>query len=130
MTAYGSAHHDPSQGFLEDLHDKCQSSVLPLVLGGGFNMIRKAADKSSGNINYNLMDNFNNFITTNELMEIKRGGPRFTWTNKQSSPIIVELDMILVSTSSEARFPLCTVFSLTRVGSDHYPIVLNTGGMM
>lgn len=95
-------------------------------VGGDFNLIRIIEDKSSGNINYNLIDSFNGFISTNGLMEIKRGGPRFTWTNKQTCPILVELDRILVFPSWEAKFPLCNSTSLTRVGSDHCPVVLDT----
>lgn len=40
---------------------------------------------------------------------------------------MVELDIILVSTDWEAKYPLCTAYSLTRVGSDHSPIILNSG---
>lgn len=98
-----------------------------MVLGGGdFNLIRRVEDKSSNNINYNLIDSFNGFIADNNLMEIKRGGPRFTWRNKQFCPIIVELDRILILTNWEARFPFCMSCSLTRVGSNHCPIVLDT----
>lgn len=60
------------------LHNKCHSLVPPLVFRGDFNLIRRAEDKSSSCINYSLVDKFNNFIVVNKLMEIKRGGPRFT----------------------------------------------------
>lgn len=96
-------------------------------VGGDFNLIRTADDKSSGHANFKLMDNFNAFISANGLMEIKQSGPRFTWTNKQARPIMVNLDRILVSASWEMRFPLCNSISLTRVGSDHCPIVFETG---
>lgn len=39
---------------------------------------------------------------------------------------MVELDRILVSTSWEARFPLCRATSLVRVGSDHSPILFDS----
>lgn len=98
-----------------------------MVFGGDFNLIRKAGDKSASRINQSLLDQFNDFIADNKLMEIKRSGTKFTWTNKQSCPTMVELDRILVTTDWEARFHLCTTFSLTRVGSDHSPIVLDLG---
>lgn len=109
------------------LHNKCHSLVPPLVFRGDFNLIRRAEDKSSSCINYSLVDKFNNFIVVNKLMEIKRGGPRFTWINKQACPTMVGLNRILVSTDWEANYPLCTAFSLTKVGSDHSPTVLNLG---
>lgn len=97
------------------------------MLGGYFNLIRKPEDKSSKNINYTLIDLFTEFIVNNKLMEIKRGSSRFTWTNKQKCPIMVDLDKILVSTGWEVKFPLRTNNSLTRVGYDHNSIVLDTG---
>jgi hypothetical protein len=38
------------------------------------------------------------FIDLHQLQEIKRSGSRFTWTNKQIKPVMVNLDIILVST--------------------------------
>ena len=60
-------------------------------------------------------------------MEIKRGGIRYTWTNKQSCPVMVNLDRVLVTTDWEAVFPCCNVQSLARVGSYHNPILLDSG---
>ena len=40
---------------------------------------------------------------------------------------MVNLDRFLVSTEWEMRFPLCNAWSLTRVGSDHTPIILDSG---
>ena len=55
------------------------------------------------------------------------GGARFTWTNKQDDPVLVNLDRILVSVSWENNFPLANAWSMTRVGSDHVPIILDDG---
>jgi hypothetical protein len=32
---------------------------------------------------------------------------------------------VFVSTSWEALFPLCTLTAITRIGSDHYPLILD-----
>jgi hypothetical protein len=53
------------------------------------------------------MDNFNLFIDLHQLQEIRRSGVKFTWTNKQANPVLVNLDRILVSTEWEAKFPRC-----------------------
>ena len=37
------------------------------------------------------------------------------------------LDRVLVSTDWEEKFPLTTLTSLVRVGSDHKPLLLDTG---
>jgi hypothetical protein len=69
---------------------------------------------------------FNEFINHYKLREIARG-PQYTWTNNQVNPVLVKLDKFLVSTEWEERFPLCFSKGLTRVGSDHCPIVLDSG---
>ena len=74
------------------------------------------------------MDLFNNFIEKFELRELHRGGGKYTWTNKQDIPIQSNIDRVLVSTEWEEKFPLATLTSLTRLGSDHNPLVLSLGG--
>ena len=98
MVVYDPANHEFSKIFLEELDSKCKRTTLPLVMGGDFNLIRDAGHKNSSNLNFSLMNTFNEFISDNKLFEIKRGGARFTWTNKQKCPIMVNLDRFLVST--------------------------------
>jgi exonuclease III len=100
---------------------------LPVVLGGDFILIRSVGEKNNGNINQGLMDRFNMFIDLHQLLEIRRSGTRYTWTNKQANSIMVTLDRIPVTTKWEARYPFCFAWSKTRVGSDHCPIFLDSG---
>jgi hypothetical protein len=95
--------------------------------GGDFNLIRNEGEKNSDNVNYTVMDLFNNFTGNHQHREVRRAGPKYTWTNKQLKPIMVNLDRFLISTDWEERFPLCMAWSLTRVGSDHSPIILDSG---
>jgi endonuclease/exonuclease/phosphatase family metal-dependent hydrolase len=46
--------------------------------------------------------------------------------NKQLNPVMVNLDMILMSTEWETRHPLYYAWSNARVGSDHWPIFLDS----
>jgi hypothetical protein len=41
--------------------------------------------------------------------------------------MMVVLDRILMSTEWEAKYPLCYAWSKTKVGYDHWPILLDTG---
>jgi hypothetical protein len=91
----------------------------PICVGGDFNLIRQANEKNNSNINMGLMEKFNMFIDLHQLKEIHRNGPKYTWTNKQTCPVMVTLDRILVSTEWEDKHPLCFAWSKTRVGSDH-----------
>jgi hypothetical protein len=48
---------------------------------------------------------FNSFIDDTAMIELVRGGSRFTWTNKQVNPIISNLDRVLVNKEWEQHFP-------------------------
>jgi hypothetical protein len=41
--------------------------------------------------------------------------------------VIVNLDRVLVSIEWENMFPKCFAWNKTRVGSDHWPVMLDTG---
>jgi hypothetical protein len=83
ISVYGPAQHELSSYFITKLSRKCMVATLLLVLEGDFNLIRRSSDKNSDNVNRSLMDKFNIFIDLHQLQEIRRFGPRFTWTNKQ-----------------------------------------------
>jgi hypothetical protein len=70
---------------------------------------------------------FNMLIDLQQLPGIRRSGSKYTWTNKQIKPVMKNLDMILVFTEWERKHPLCFAWSKARVGSDHWPIFLNSG---
>ncbi|KAJ1271692.1 hypothetical protein BS78_06G145400 [Paspalum vaginatum] len=126
VTVYGPAHHELSRYFLQSLSEIInKGSCLPILFGGDFNLIRETKDKNNENLDKGLMDAFNEFIGVNSLREIKRSGSRFSWTNKQLDPVLVNL--ILVSIEWEERFPLCMSWTMTRVRSDHNPVVFESG---
>jgi hypothetical protein len=58
-----------------------------VVVGGDFNLIRGAQDKSNTNINWPRVHLFNNYIARLALRELKCSGARFTWTNNQANPM-------------------------------------------
>jgi hypothetical protein len=93
---------------------------------GGFNLIRFAWEKSSGNVNQVWMDTFNSFIADNGLVQLHRIGGKFTWTNKQSDPVMCVLDSVLVCNIFNSHYGEASCESVTRVGSDHNPLVVNT----
>lgn len=128
ITVYGPENHDLSSIFLGELKVlNTWEPSLPKVFGGDFNLIRCLQDKSSENWDLKLMDMFNCFIDYCDLKEIKRSDSKFTWTNKQDSPIMVNLDRGLVSIPWKLKFPLSHTWSVTRVGSDHNLIMFDSG---
>lgn len=72
------------------------------------------------------MNLFNHFVSESSLREMHRHGGAYTWTNKQSSPIMAILDRVFISVDWEEHFSLATARSLTRVGADHNPLLVET----
>jgi hypothetical protein len=100
---------------------------LPLVVGGDFNLIRRRQDKSNEVVCWSRIRRFNDAIAAMSLRELNRAGARFTWTNNQLDPIRSVLDRVFVSPSWETMFPLCSLSAVTRIGSDHNPLLLDSG---
>jgi hypothetical protein len=70
---------------------------------------------------------FNDCLARLSLCEIPRSGARFTWTNKQLDPVRSVLDRAFVSTNWKQCFPLSSLRAETQIGSDHTPLLLDTG---
>ncbi|XP_020182938.1 uncharacterized protein [Aegilops tauschii subsp. strangulata] len=91
IQVYGPADHSRSADFLGEVQAKVlavSSLFIPLVVGGDFNqLIRSGADKNNDNINWSRVTMFNNTIANMALREVARAGARYTWTNKQLSPV-------------------------------------------
>jgi exonuclease III len=127
---YGPADHSRSIQFLLDLENKVQRSSFPIVVLGDFNLIRGAQDKNNSNINWPLVNSFNETIARLALREVARTGARFTWSNKQRNPVRCVLNRILVSPEWELQFPLLSLSAATSLGSDHAPLVLDSGTVL
>jgi hypothetical protein len=72
------------------------------------------------------MDTFNSFIADNGLVELHRIAGKFTWTNKQSDPVMCVLDRVLICNIFNSHYVEASCEYVTRVGSDHSPLVVNT----
>ena len=88
---------------------------------------KKATHKNNSNINWTRVNMFNDCIARLALREIHRSGARFTWSNRQRNPVRSVLDRFLVSPEWEAKFPMASLRAESSIGSDHSPLVLDTG---
>jgi hypothetical protein len=113
--------------FLHELYRKINNTDVPVMVGGYFNLLRFVHEKSNESEYTIWMDMFNSFINDTTLIEIVRGGSRFTWTNKQSNPIRSVMDTVFVTKEWEQKFPKVKLMTLTRVGFDHCPLILDDG---
>jgi exonuclease III len=124
---YGPADHSRSLQFLVDLDSKVAACQFLVAVLGDFNLIRGAQDKNNSNINWPLVNAFNDTIAKLVLREVARSGARFTWSNRQRNPVRCVLDRALVSPEWENQFPLSSLHASTSLGSDHTPLVLDSG---
>jgi hypothetical protein len=51
----------------------------------------------------------------------------YTWSNKQEFPVRVILDRVLVSNDCERTYPLLSLQTITRIGSDHSALLVESG---
>jgi hypothetical protein len=121
------ADHGRSNEFVGELASAVRAAPYLVVVGGDFNLIWATGDKSNGNINWPRVRRFNDVIASLSLREICRTVARFTWTNKHLSPIRCVLDRVFISVAWDAVFPPCSLTAITRIGSDHCPLLLDSG---
>ncbi|XP_021317616.1 uncharacterized protein LOC110435860 [Sorghum bicolor] len=96
----------------------------PWILLGDFNLVCSPADKNNGQINSSLASAFNEAILDLLLIEIELSDRLYTWTNKQSNPILAKLDRAFTNFDLDQLFPMANLSSLPRPTSDHTPVML------
>jgi hypothetical protein len=96
-------------------------------VGGDFNIMRRKEDKNNGNFNSRWPFIFNAIIDSLDLRELGLSGRQYTWASRCQVPTFEKLDRILMSVDWEQKFPLASVQALPRSGSDHTPLLLDTG---
>ncbi|KAF5451980.1 hypothetical protein F2P56_027028, partial [Juglans regia] len=72
------------------------------------------------------MAEFSEFIFDMDLMDLPLVGGEYTWSNGRAWS---KLDRFLVSPLWEAHYPEVSQKRLARVNSDHFPILLDCGGI-
>lgn len=61
------------------------------------------------------------------MRDIVLSGRQFTWASRRQVPTYEKLDRVLSSIGWEQKFPLVSVRALTRSGSDHTPLFIDSG---
>ncbi|XP_073360343.1 uncharacterized protein [Aegilops tauschii subsp. strangulata] len=126
IVVYCQADHSCLATFLAELHAKIASATLPVVVGWDFNLLRSAAEKSNSRVDLAEIRWFNDWVADLGLRGLDRVGSLFTWTNRQASPTLSVLDLVFVTPNWELWFPLASRQAITRIGSDHLPLLLSS----
>ncbi|KAG2617313.1 hypothetical protein PVAP13_3NG179957 [Panicum virgatum] len=77
-TVYGPVYDDKKEDFLLELRSICDNCEGPHIIGGDFNLVRSALDKSNGAVDQNWCDKFNLWIDECNLVELHLMGRKFT----------------------------------------------------
>ncbi|XP_021833608.1 uncharacterized protein LOC110773399 [Prunus avium] len=102
-----------------------KASNLPWLVMGDFNDTVCATEKCGGNFDPGG-SSFVNWIDRNQLIDLGFSGAKFTWCNKRNTEGIIwkRLDRGLSNISWRLLFPEAHLSHLTRVNSDHCPIMI------
>jgi endonuclease/exonuclease/phosphatase family metal-dependent hydrolase len=127
MGIYEPAGHSRSAEFLQEVSNKVNATDVPIIMGGDFNLIWAAHEKNNDKINWTRMDFFNEHIAKLGLARDSAHRGTLTWTNKQLNPVRCVLHRVFISPELELHFPLCAVVAETSLGSDHTPLISDSG---
>lgn len=119
IAIYGSPYEEGKQRFIDELNAVMVNWSGPTLVGGGFNISRFQAEKNNGVINQHWADELTNWVNTWGMMEYKSLDRCFTWCNNQDQPIMATLDKVFGNTDLAGIYPLASVKSASRAGSDH-----------
>jgi hypothetical protein len=101
--------------------------LLPILIGGDFNILRNPSEKNNDNFDHRWPFLFNSVIDGLNLREREMSGRKFAWVNSLPNPMFEKLDRILMSIEWEQKFSLANVIALSRDITDHMPLLLDTG---
>ena len=101
----------------------------PWCIAEDFNVVRFPVEKSNGRQMSTTMRDFSSFIEEFELVDPPLGGGTFTWNGGEGGSLKAWLDRFLFSGDWEERVSGAMQVLLPRPVFDHWPILLDCGGM-
>ncbi|KAL4319850.1 hypothetical protein GQ457_18G018210 [Hibiscus cannabinus] len=98
---------------------------IPWALGGDLNVIGNSTERRGGSgRNSQGCPIFADFMFKSGLMDMGFSGPEFTWNR---GDLYQRVDRFICNSTWYSIFPASEVHHLQRIGSDHCPILLDTG---
>ena len=102
---------------------------VPWCAGGDFNVVRFPSERSGSSNFTSAMHQFSAFIFEQSLIDLPLVGESFTWSNSREVASRSRLDKFLLSADWEENFPSVCQRRLSRLLSDHFPILLEGGNL-
>jgi hypothetical protein len=105
----------------------CSWWNLSWCIGGDFNVTCFPIERSGEGRLCSAMTDFFDFIANQGLMDLPLACGSFTWSISHDPPVWSRIGHFLVSHDWEVQFPLVSQKRLSRLYSDHFPILLDCG---
>ncbi|TYK05763.1 LINE-1 retrotransposable element ORF2 protein [Cucumis melo var. makuwa] len=126
---YGPAKRRNINNFLLELTDLNSMCSPNWHLAGDFNIVRYSAETSTQNSSTYSMRKFNTFITASSLIDPPLTNSKYTWSNLRVQPVPFRIDRFLYTTGWENLFSLHYSKALSRITSDHFPLLLESSNI-
>ncbi|XP_026459913.1 uncharacterized protein LOC113360641 [Papaver somniferum] len=123
---YSPCGYSEREGFWQDSDVVRSWWSGSICFAGDMNVVRGEEERNRGegdNINNRFL---NNFILEHEMVDLPLVGGAFTWSDMHEDPLLCRLDIFLLSVDFDLLFLDSIKNALTRVVSDHKPILLMT----
>jgi hypothetical protein len=123
IAVYGAAQEEEKDSFLWELVQawSVENLALRIVFYGNLYKLEAHMKKTRCNDRHPLL--FNVVINNLDLRELELSWRQYTWANNLQMTTYEKLDIILVSTKWELKYPKVIVHTLTRELSGPYPFV-------
>ncbi|KAG6634121.1 hypothetical protein CIPAW_12G097200 [Carya illinoinensis] len=123
---YGPNNDNHRKLLWDEIAGLCSWWEGPWCIGGDFNTTRFSSERSGDSNTGSAMTDFSALIFELDLLDLPLGGGDYTWSNGRAWS---HVDRFIVSPSWETHFPTLCQKRLPRLCSDHFPLMLDCGGL-
>ena len=102
---------------------------VPWCCIGDFNIVRFPSERLGNSHLTSAMELFSEFVEDLNLIDLPLEGGSYTWSRGSNRPSMSRIDRVLVSHDWEEQYLDVTQRILPRLVSDHFPILVEVGGM-
>lgn len=123
---YGPTAMGEKAEFWNELHQVGKQWAVPWLIFGDFNAIRTRSERMGQSFSRRESRDCNTFIDNFSLLEFDKGGPQFSFSNKQDIPTLSKIDRFLACVDWMETFPGLVEKSLCFFKSDHRVLLLKS----
>lgn len=94
-----------------------------ICICGDFNCMLRTSERRSRNPSFPGMDDFNQFVVTNDLLDLPLANRKFTW-HSPNGAVRTRLDRFLLNSKMVSLLRNCKQLAIQRGMSDHCAVIL------